>query len=155
MWEAVVSYINSPNAISLTICIAVVVFVLVKFRVMKIKTTHVSIGNDDERDIIRQQTEYAHAYVMSKINELDFAVEDSYHIKYVLECLYDDIVNWIMFNHFSLDNAYIVVKSNALYAKICTLTTYKEVTTDAFRQKVNSWVYDLVKQLIEIRELHK
>lgn len=155
MWEAIISYINSPNSVTLLLCLALVIFVLVKTKVMRVKTNHISIGNDDERDIIRQQTEYAHVFIMSLMNEITFDDNDTYHTRYVLECVYDEVVNWIVFNHFNLNNAYIDVKTNSLYAKICTIAEHKEVQTDEFKQRVHAWVYTLVKQLIEIREIHK
>lgn len=156
MWEALSNILTNINTVPMLFCL-IIIFVLagimIKNGIIKVKTNHVTIGNDDERDIIRQQAEYAHAYVMGLT---DFIITDREEFtKYILEVMYDEVIMWIVFNHFSLDNAYIKVKTNALHAKICSMDITDNYKTDEFKNTMQNWVYDLVKNLIEIREAHK
>ncbi|WP_288752064.1 hypothetical protein, partial [uncultured Treponema sp.] len=89
MWEAISTVMTSKNTwmvlVFLAMLIALIAF-LAKVGLITIHTKAVKIGEDQkEREIIRQQVEWAHLFIMSLRSKLipDESEYNGYFIKYI------------------------------------------------------------------------
>lgn len=167
MWEAISSVLTSAQAWQTLVTLVIIIILallLVKSKALNINTSHVKIGvsSDTERRIIREQIDQATLYIKSLENyhlENIFNEEiDAYNykFKYALEIILDEIVNWITFNHIESSEAYISVKQKKLWSLICTFDLPNDIlSTDDFKNKIYQWTGELIKELVEVRELYK
>lgn len=159
MWEAIKSIFTSTDSIGILLCL-ILAFVVVSFvskkGILKIDTKHVKLGGNQEREIIRRQIEYAHWFITSVETEINDRSEryGGYFTKYVLERVYDEIITWICFNHFSLDKKYINLKVDAVMTIIGALESDAYYSSPEFKQRVYQWVVEMIETLINIREVH-
>lgn len=161
MWEAIKAAIESPNLYMIIITFIIIIIIgiiLVKTNVLTINTKHVKLGAEDkERDIIRQQVDFAHHYceaLLPRVHELS-SESDDWHSKYILERAYDEVVDWITFNHISNGNAYVHVKQRGIRSLVLSLVTLDAYKSDTFLKELDTWVADLINELINIREVYK
>ena len=103
-----------------------------------------------ERDIIRQQIEWSHSYIIglkSQINT-DESRYNGYLILFVLEAAYDEVINWITFNHINLESDYISIKQEKIKSMLHSIKEVKpEFKTKEFDRKVDKWVEELIRKL--------
>lgn len=159
MWEAIKSVLTSANAwqVLVTAVIIVVAAVLcVRAGIISINTKHVTIGADErERDTIRRQKEYAHSACTSMLNtilKMDSNL-DVWRVKCVLEYVYDEIIDWITFNHITTDSEYVAVKSASLRAIVRSNVDKDIFFTDEFNQVIDSFARNMITELIRIRKI--
>ena len=160
MWEAIKAALTSDNAVVILVTVIFLVilfFAAVKFGWIAIKTSHVKIGAmEDERTIIRNQIEWAHLYISSlggKIGQGEGY--DNYKTMYILERIYDEVVNWITFNHITDKGNYIKIKQSALKSLVYGLGVKPEFKTPEFEKRMDGWTEDVINGLIDIREQYK
>ena len=160
MWQAIRDVILSPNVTILCtfiIFILIVAVVLSKTGLLTIHTEAVSIGAvSRERDVIRQQIEWARMH----FSELEHSMTkpelyDEYRGKYVAERVYDEYVDWIMFNHFSKSPAYIEIKQDKIVALVRSLTVNDYFHTEEFEQFLREDTRKCIEKLIQIRNVYK
>lgn len=163
MWDTIKSglyfFIYNPvQSLSSLIIIVMLTILLTKTGILRIKTAHVRIGNkeEDERTILRQQSSYAHSYCMS----LEYLVPrnpefNGYLTRYILERMYDEVMEWILFNHLTTQGAYIETKQARLRMLCDTLATREEYRSEDFHEFINSHCRKLIEELIHIREVYK
>ena len=164
MWEAISSIFTSSNAWFIVLFLLTVLIIGVIFLrkgLLSFNTGKLRLGADaKERDIIRQQVEWAHTYVAGLYSCIHPAhpVDDRYNgyfTKYILEVVYSEVVDWITFNHMSLDSDYISIKQAKIKSLIYGYDVTPEYRTPKFEKQVDEWVAELIKKLILIRQVYK
>lgn len=166
MWESIQNVLTSKNGTSLTLIIAaLVVLVLVigiklgKAGYLNINTKHVHIGTKvSERELIRRQIETAHDFVMSIegkiISENNSADYNTYFTKYILERVYDKVIEWIMFNHITVNQLYIQDKQDTILSLIYGLPIHEDFKSPEFKTRVENWVRELIERLVNVKVLY-
>ncbi len=161
MWEQIGRMLTSPNAtIILTFCMFVVIvgWILAKSGLLNVHTESVTIGAANaEREIIRQQVEFARLHFEALEAQLDFKDDDydEWRGKYVAERLYDEVVDWITFNHLNMSSAYIEVKQEKIIVLLHSLTDRDELRTPEFEQFLRDDTRETIEKLIQIRNVYK
>lgn len=160
MWEALLGVLTSANAAMVLIFVLILISIcifLLKKGFIQINTKNFRLGADErERDIIRQQVEWAHTFIMGL--QVHFKItSDSkgYFLKYLLEKSYSEVVDWITFNHLRADGSYIPIKQDKIKSMIFSLDISPEYTTDEYKKQIDEWVDELIRKLILIREDYK
>lgn len=164
MWEAISNILTSSNAsqtiISLIVLVLIVV-IMIKSGMIKIKTKHVKIGMseaDKERTIIREQCDWARMYLKGLMKDLlskeQNARYDGYFIKYIVEVVYDEVVNWIVFNHIEDNDRYIQVKADIMTCMIYSMDIDDSFRTADFNKRIYKSVEEVIKKLINIRAIY-
>lgn len=159
MWESIGNVLISNNAIVVLVTLLILVIVaavLAKVGIFQFKGKGVTIGGDeDERAIIRQQTEWTQLFIQSLQQLPIFEGNDTYHTLYVLEKVFDEVLNWIVFNHISDGENYISIKQEKIWNLIQTLVTDKKFTSLEFKQTVYDNTEVLIKRLVYIRKNYR
>lgn len=161
MWDTIKELLLSPNAtIILTFCMFVVIvgWILAKSGLLNVHTESVTIGAANaEREIIRQQVEFARLHFEALEAQLDFKDDDydEWRGKYVAERLYDEVVDWITFNHLNMSSAYIEVKQEKIIVLLHSLTDRDELRTPEFEQFLRDDTRETIEKLIQIRNVYK
>lgn len=155
--EAFLSRIPSVILLLIAICI------LGKMLRIRIKTEHVQIGGEDknayyERSIVRNQVNQAKLFCMSLENKivdlLDKPRSDGYYVKYVLECVYDKIVEWIMYNHIENSEEYIESKQWEIQSLVYSMNPPDQFKTPEFKERMDRWTAEIIGRLVSIRKLY-
>lgn len=161
MWEAVGKVLSGSNAFVVLCFMVVFALLLVLFArtgLIQIHTNSFRMGADTrERDIIRQQIEWTHSYVMSLESEImaDNTKYNGYFTKYILEAVYDEIVNWITFNHINLESDYVSIKQAKVKAIVKSMPVDAKYRSKDFERKIDKWVEEVIHKLVIIREVYK
>lgn len=160
MWEAISGVLQSPNAWQVLIFLAIAVFIIVVFvkgGVIAIKTKHFRIGQaETERETIRRQVEAAHDFILSiegKINA-DTSHYNGYFTKFILERVYDKVIEWIMFNHITNTPMYVQDKQDTVCNLVYTFDIDDEFKTPEFKKRMCNWTQELIAKLVQMRELY-
>lgn len=160
MWEAISQVLTSANALEVLIFLAVIVIfaiVLVKRGTVAINTKHLRIGQaEKEREIIRRQVEAAHDFIMSiegKINS-DTSHYNGYFTKYILERVYDKVIEWVMFNHITDTPMYVQDKQDTVCNLVYTFDIGDDFKTPEFKKRMCNWTQELIAKLVQTRELY-
>ena len=159
MWESISNVLTSGNAtaVLLTLIMLVIVLaILAKKGIFQFNGKGVTIGdNEDERAVIRQQTEWSQLFVQSMRQLPIFEGSDTYHTLYILEKVFDEVLSWIVFNHISDSENYISIKQEKIWNLIQTLVIDKKFTTEEFRQIIYDNTETLIKRLVHIRKNYR
>lgn len=160
MWQAISDVLTSGNALQVLIFLAVVIalfILLVKSGIVAIKTKHLQIGKiEKEREIIRRQIETAHNFIMSiegKINA-DTAECNIFFTKYVLELVYDKVIEWVVFNHISNSPMYIQDKQETICNLVYRFPIGDAFKTPEFKNRMQNWTTELITRLVQTREIY-
>lgn len=161
MWDAIARVLTNANALLVLIFLMIffLLFVLLaRTGLISIHTESFRMGADRrERDIIRQQIEWSHSYILGL--ESQIATSDSTGInylgKYTLEVIYDEVIIWIAFNHINLESDYVSIKQEKVKSIIRRSDVRPEFKTKQFEQRVDKWTEDVIKKLVMIREVYK
>lgn len=155
MWETIGLILTSGNALSvlLTILLLIIILaILAKLGIFRLNVKGVNIGGDeDERAIIRQQTEWSQLFILGLQKHPIFKGYDEYHTLWVLEKMFDEVLNWIVFNHISDSENYISIKQEKIWNLIQTLVTEDKFTSQEFQDIVYENAEKLIKRLVYIR----
>ena len=160
MWQAISDVLTSGNALQVLIFLAVVIalfILLVKSGIVAIKTKHLQIGKiEKEREIIRRQVETAHNFIMSiegKINP-DITKYNNFFIKYILERVYDKVIEWVIFNHISNSPMYIQDKQETICNLVYRFPIGDTFKTPEFKKRMQNWTAELIARLVQTREIY-
>lgn len=162
MWEAITNLLTNQNTWMLllfVIVLFVLIIISVKKGLIKVDSQNVKLGGDDkEREIIRHQTEWAYLYIMALRNK--FSLSDSpfqgYLAKYVLEKVYDEVVKWITFNHITDTETYISIKKKKIESLVYNMEDVRsEFRTPEFKERIDNWTEEVIKELVQIRKAYK
>ena len=166
MWESIKGILTSENGIIIAcliilLIIAVLLFVilLIKCGFLNINTKHVKLNNKSrvsERELIRRQTERAHDFIMSIEGKLvsSNTQYNEYFTKYILERVYDKVIEWIMFNHITVNQLYIQDKQDTILNLIYALPVHEDFKSTEFKNRVCDWVKELIEQLVNVKVLY-
>jgi hypothetical protein len=165
MWDAIARILTTDNALLVLIfatILAVVLIILAMCGVVRIDTGAFKMGSDyKERDIIRQQTEWAHIYCVGLKNQIDEMCKDingydPYITMYILERMYSEVVEWITYNHLNLDSDYISIKQEKVKMLLASMTIKPDIfASKKFLSKVEEWTSEIIHRLVKIREVYK
>lgn len=158
--QAVNNILTSPNALLVLLALLTIIIVLIrgiKGGYLHFNKAGINVGNaDKERNIIRQQIEYTHTYLTSLENELEVGHEvNKWRVKYVIERVYDEIVDWISFNHITDKGDYIQIKQEKVWCLVQSLVYRPEFQSDEFRVRCDEVISHIIMHLIKIRVLYK
>ena len=164
MWESISSTLTSENGPRLLITIAVLLVIIVilairlgKAGLLNINTKHVHIGSKiSDRELIRRQIEVSHEFIMSIEGKVicDNSQYNGYFTKYILERVYDKVIEWIMFNHITMNQLYIQDKQDTILNLIYALPINDEFKTPEFKGRVENWVKELIERLVNVKVLY-
>lgn len=159
MWESISNVLTSGNAVAVLltlIMLVIVLAILAKKGIFQFNGKGVTIGdNEDERAVIRQQTEWSQLFVQSMRQLPIFEGSDTYHTLYILEKVFDEVLSWIVFNHISDSENYISIKQEKIWNLIQTLVIDKKFTTEEFKQIIYGYTETLIKRLVHIRKNYR
>ena len=77
-----------------------------------------------------------------------------YFTKYILERVFDKIVEWITFNHIENSDAYISCKQKEIRYLVYSLGPSEEFKNQQFQDRMDRWVKEIILELLEIRKLY-
>ncbi len=161
--ENILTSQNGTSILLTIIVLALVFLILVKTGLIKIRTKYMHIGTEtriaaeNEREIVRRQASFARIFISSlegKINA-DTSEYNGYFTKYILERVYDEVIEWIHFNHLCNDEKYISVKEKMLCALVYSLGVKPEFKTPEFERRMCAWTREIISELVNIRETYK
>lgn len=161
MWEAIAKILTNSNALLVLMFLsmfAVILIILASTGLVRIDTGSFKMGADvKERDIIRQQTEWAEAYIMGLESciSADTSRYGGFLTKYILTTCYIEVVSWITFNHVNLESDYVSIKQEKMKSIVRRFNIAPEFRTKKFEEQIDKWVETIIRKLVMIRELYK
>lgn len=165
MWEAISTVLVSQNLLRLIfgiVVLSLLLVILVKLKIVKINTEHVTIGATEsaelEQTIIRNQITFAHLYCESlqgKIVQMKDKLRcDGYFARWVLERVFDKIVEWITYNHITDNESYVNIKQEEICNLVYSLGVDDEFKTEQFRTRMRNWTEEVIREIIKIRKVY-
>lgn len=161
MWETIKDVLTSGNAwFILIFLVAVIVIGLILGRcgLIKVNTKHVQIGNElTQRELVRRQVETAYTFVMSLEGKIitEGSAYDRYLTKYILERVYDKVIEWIIFNHITTNQLYVQDKQDNIENLVYTMVVDDDFKTPEFKRRMDNWVKELIEQLVQVKEIYQ
>ncbi len=158
MIDAIVEMFKNGDGIWVVLVIALGI-ISAYCGLIKIKNDKIIFGRDaaeNERFIMKKQVETAYVLCMAfEKNIPRFEGYDDDHGKYVTEKAYDEIINWIMFNHIADDDDYIEAKQEMIWAIVTTESKNDYTKSDKFKKQCDKCIEKIIKRLVQIRENNK
>ena len=161
MWETIKDVLTSGNAWFILIFLVVVILmglILGRIGLIKVNTKHVQIGNEQtQRELVRRQVETAYTFVMSLEGKLitEGSTYDRYLTKYILERVYDKVIEWIIFNHITTNQLYVQDKQENIENLVYTMVVDDDFKTPEFKRRMDNWVRELIEQLVQVKEIYQ
>lgn len=159
MWEALSKVLTSSNASTVLLFVIVIIALVAYFGkkgIFKWHTEKLTIGaSEDERAIIRQQVEWTELEVESLARMPVFDGVNEWRTKYILEKLFDEILQWIIFNHIKDSTEYIAIKQEKIWNMTQVLVEREEFQTDEFKDFVFAETEKIIKRLVFLRVKYK
>ena len=152
------------SSIPSVILLVVAIVILGKLLKVRVTTSHIQIGGEDknsyyERAIVRNQVNQAKLFCMALENKINALVEhktaDGYYVKYILECVYDKMTEWIMYNHIENTDEYIESKQWEIQSLVYSFCPPDQFKTPEFQERINKWTAEIVGRLVSIRKLYE
>lgn len=159
MWDFIKAVSTSVYIIPVlifTLIVLCTVILLIKKGLISINTKAVKVGtSESERAIIRQQIEWVHLHCDSLEKSLPHPQNyDIWRGKYILERMYDEIVDWITFNHICTSEGYISIKQERIWATIQSLVRKEEFSTPEFKEFIYNDTEYIIRRLVHIRQVY-
>lgn len=155
MWQAIEKILLSDNSAIVLFFLVIIILLLAHFSkkgVFKWHTEKLTIGaSENERAIIRQQVEWAELEIESLASMEIFSHVDEWRTKYILEKMFDEILQWIIFNHIKDSPEYISIKQEKIWNMTQTLVVREEFRSDEFKDFIYKEVDKIIKRLIFLR----
>lgn len=161
MWETIKDVLTSGNAWFILIFLVVVIvmgLILGRIGLVKVNTKHVQIGNEQmQRELVRRQVETAYTFVMSLEGKIitEGSMYDRYLTKYILERVYDKVIEWIIFNHITTNQLYVQDKQDNIENLVYTMVVDDDFKTPEFKRRMDNWVRELIEQLVQVKEIYQ
>ena len=152
------------SSIPSVILLIVAICILGKILKVRVTTNHIQIGGEDknsyyERAIVRNQVNQAKLFCMALENKINALVEhktaDGYYVKYILECVYDKMTEWIMYNHIENTDEYIESKQWEMQSLVYSFSPPDQFKTPEFQERINKWTAEIIGRLVSIRKLYE
>lgn len=159
MWDfikAVSTSVYIIPALIFTLIVLLIVILLIKKGLISVNTRAVKVGtSESERAIIRQQIEWVHLHCDSLEKSLPHPQNyDIWRGKYILERMYDEIVDWITFNHICTSEGYISIKQERIWATIQSLVRKEEFSSPEFKEFIYNDTEYIIRRLVHIRQVY-
>ena len=159
MWDFIKAVSTSVYIIPVlvfTLIVLLIVILLVKKGLISVNTKAVRVGtSESERAIIRQQIEWVHLHCDSLEKSLPHPQNyDMWRGKYILERMYDEIVDWITFNHICISEGYISIKQERIWATIQSLVRKEEFSSPEFKEFIYKDTEYIIRRLVHIRQVY-
>lgn len=159
MWDFIKAVSTSVYIIPVlifTLIVLLTVILLIKKGLISVNTKAVKVGtSESERAIIRQQIEWVHLHCDSLEKSLPHPQNyDIWRGKYILERMYDEIVDWITFNHICTSEGYISIKQERIWATIQSLVRKEEFSTPEFKEFIYNDTEYIIRRLVHIRQVY-
>ena len=159
MWEAIKEVLNGGNAVfilSFVLAVIILVVIFIRHGFISIRTKHVKIGKvKPEREIIRRQVETAHEFIMSIEGKIPRTEQyGGYFTRYILERVYDKVIEWIMFNHITMSQMYVEDKQDCICNLVYLFDVGDDYKTPEFNCRMRTWTKELIEKLVQIRDLY-
>lgn len=159
MWDFIKAVSTSVYIIPVlvfTLIVLLTVILLIKKGLISINTKAVKVGtSESERAIIRQQIEWVHLHCDSLEKSLPHPQNyDIWRGKYILERMYDEIVDWITFNHICTSEGYISIKQERIWATIQSLVRKEEFSSPEFKEFIYNDTEYIIRRLVHIRQVY-
>lgn len=159
MWDFIKAVSTSVYIIPVlifTLIVLCTVILLIKKGLISINTKAVKVGtSESERAIIRQQIEWVHLHCDSLEKSLPHPQNyDIWRGKYILERMYDEIVDWITFNHICTSEGYISIKQERIWATIQSLVRKEEFSSPEFKEFIYNDTEYIIRRLVHIRQVY-
>lgn len=161
MWETIKDVLTSGNAWFILIFLVVVIvigLILGRIGLIKVNTKHVQIGSEQmQRELVRRQVETAYTFVMSLEGKIitEGSTYDRYLTKYILERVYDKVIEWIIFNHITTNQLYVQDKQENIENLVYTMVVDDDFKTPEFKRRMDNWVKELIEQLVQVKEIYQ
>lgn len=162
MWEAIQGVLTSDNFWKSVIGIGVLIIlfaVLAKKGLISFKGHGFRIGHSDEeeRTIIRTQVQWCEADCKDMLRELtkslpEGAKMNEYKARYTIEKVLDCLVQIVIFNHITLEPAYIKLKQDLIWSVVSEVNP--EPMWDKLEPIVKDRVEVAIRNLYEIRQYY-
>lgn len=162
MWEAIQGVLTSDNFWKSVIGIGALVIlfaVLAKKGLISFKGHGFKIGHSDEeeRTIIRTQVQWCEADCKDMLRELTKSLPEGtnmneYKARYTIEKVLDCLVQIVIFNHITLEPAYIKLKQDLIWSVVSEVNP--EPTWDILEPIVKDRVEVAIRNLYEIRQYY-
>lgn len=152
------------SSIPSVILLVVAICILSKILKVRVTTSHIQIGGEDsnsyyERAIVRNQVNQAKLFCMALENKINALIEhktaDGYYVKYILECVYDKMTEWIMYNHIENTDEYIESKQWEMQSLVYSFSPPEQFKTPEFQERINKWTAEIIGRLVSIRKLYE
>lgn len=159
MWDFIKAVSTSVYIIPVlifTLIVLLTVILLIKKGLISVNTKAVRVGtSESERAIIRQQIEWVHLHCDSLEKSLPHPQNyDIWRGKYILERMYDEIVDWITFNHICTSEGYISIKQERIWATIQSLVRKEEFSSPEFKEFIYKDTEYIIRRLVHIRQVY-
>ena len=159
MWDFIKAVSTSVYIIPVlmfTLIVILIVILLIKKGLISVNTKAVRVGtSESERAIIRQQIEWVHLHCDSLEKSLPHPQNyDIWRGKYILERMYDEIVDWITFNHICTSEGYISIKQERIWATIQSLVRKEEFSSPEFKEFIYKDTEYIIRRLVHIRQVY-
>ena len=159
MWDFIKAVSTSVYIIPVlifTLIVLLTVILLIKKGLISVNTKAVRVGtSESERAIIRQQIEWVHLHCDSLEKSLPHPQNyDIWRGKYILERMYDEIVDWITFNHICTSEGYISIKQERIWATIQSLVRKNEFSSPEFKEFIYNDTEYIIRRLVHIRQVY-
>ena len=106
---------------------------------------------------MREQIQYAHYVCMSSaqyvIRTDDAENVDPIHVDSIMEKVYDEFIQWIIFNHISTDEIYVSNKLKKIYFIIDTCVPPDRDYT-VYNEYIDKIVKETIIELVRIRQVY-
>ena len=155
MWQAIEKILLSDNSATVLFFLVIIILLLAHLSnkgVFKWHTEKLTIGaSENERAIIRQQVEWTELEIESLATAEIFSHVDEWRTKYILEKLFDEVLQWIIFNHIKDSPEYISIKQEKIWNMTQTLVIREEFRSNEFKDFIYKEVDKIIKRLIFLR----
>ena len=155
MWQAIEKILLSDNSAIVLFFLIVIMLLLAYFSkkgVFNWHTEKLTIGvSENERAIIRQQVEWTELEIESLAFTERFNHVDEWRTKFILEKLFDEVLQWIIFNHITDSPEYISIKQEKIWNLTQTFVIKDEFKSEEFKDFIYKEVEKIIKRLVFLR----
>lgn len=162
MWDAVGKILSGSNGVAIALLIVLVIGLVVicaRQGLVRIQTDRLTVGRDageTERAILRNQIEWTKLSTQAYEKQIPRPEGyDEYLGRYISELVFDEIVNWIVFNHIEDTRTYIGIKQEIIWNIVQAHVKRPDMRSDEFRRWLDEYVLHVVKNLVAIRGEYK
>lgn len=151
MWESIRGMVTSKALVPVLVFVLILVGVAVlavKKGWLRIKTSKVQVGSDNERNIIMTQMSKIESVVLAVYKKWGFD-NDNWKARYICSEIEDALYRAVAVNHLNTNRTYVSLKQELLWRIICQ---YVDNPPDDLKEKVYAETEKLISDLVEIRE---